>query len=91
MTCPVNHDLNQHNLQLEKQAKEEKYNEENPRYFWIIKAYRDAYSYETQGLPYLKWEEYADTEESRDELIADARKSNLRCAVIKRIDMRTYA
>ena len=68
-----------------------KWSVENPRYFWIIKAYRDAYSYETQGLPYLKWEEYADTEESRDELIADARKSNLRCAVIKRIDMRTYA
>ena len=36
MSCPVETDLNRHLEQLDIQAKEEKYAEENPSYYWFI-------------------------------------------------------
>tara|TARA_R100000781_G_scaffold106349_1_gene70358 strand:+ start:31 stop:408 length:378 start_codon:yes stop_codon:yes gene_type:complete len=63
MSCPVESDLNRHLEQLDIQAREEKYAEENPSYYWFITT--------------NKWDEHAYSEDEKDELIADAKKEGL--------------
>ena len=70
MTCPVTQDLNKYNSELEKQAKEERYNEENPKYYWDIKT--------------ANWEDYAETPEDLAELTALAMKENLNFTINKK-------
>ena len=57
MSCPVESDLNRHLEQLDLQAREEKYAEENPSYYWFITT--------------KKWDEHAYSEDEKNELIAD--------------------
>ena len=63
MSCPVEADLNRHLEQLDIQAKEEKYAEENPSYYWFITT--------------NKWDEYAYSEEEKNEHIAAAKEAGL--------------
>ena len=63
MSCPVETDLNRHLEQLDIQAKEEKYAEENPSYYWFITT--------------NKWDEYAYSEDAKKKLLNTAKKENL--------------
>mgnify|MGYP001375394918 CR=1 FL=1 len=80
MSCPVESDLNRHLEQLDIQAREEKYAEENPSYYYLVKAYNpESIEVLESGafLTGLEWEEYAYSKEEKDAHIATAKKTGL--------------
>ena len=68
--------LNRHLEQLDIQAREEKYAEENPSYYWVITT--------------NKWDEHAYSEDEKNELIADAKKEGLTWSCTKHIEGASY-
>ena len=76
MSCPVEADLNRHLEQLDIQAQEEKYAEENPSYYWFITT--------------NKWDEHAYSEDEKNKLIADAKKEGLTWSCTKHIEGESY-
>ena len=68
--------LNHHLEQLDIQAREEKYAEENPSYYWFITT--------------NKWDEHAYSEDEKNELIADAKKEGLTWSCTKHIEGESY-
>tara|TARA_B100000700_G_scaffold106135_1_gene119859 strand:+ start:91 stop:324 length:234 start_codon:yes stop_codon:yes gene_type:complete len=77
MTCIVESELNRHLEQLDIQAREEKHNEENPSYYFFIVT--------------PNWEEYAYSEDQKNELIRDAKKEGLTYSCTKHIEGESYA
>ena len=91
MTCIVESELNRHLEQLDIQAREEKHNEENPSYYYLVKAYKYDFpkhlanqvnlactlSTASPNEARLKWEEYAYSEEEKNEHIAAAKEAGL--------------
>ena len=69
MSCPIESDLNRHMQKLDEQAADEKHMEENPNYSYLIRAYK----FEAK----LEWEEYAYSEEEKNEHIAAAKETGL--------------
>ena len=69
MSCPVESDLIRHMQQLDEQAAKEKHLEENPSYYYLVRAYKVEAK--------LEWEEYAYSEEEKNEHIAAAKKAGL--------------
>ena len=68
--------LNRHLEQLDIQAREEKYAEENPSYYWFITT--------------NKWDEHAYSEDEKNELIANAKKEGLTWSCTKHIEGESY-
>ena len=68
--------LTRHLEQLDIQAREEKYAEENPSYYWFITT--------------NKWDEHAYSEDEKNELIADAKKEGLTWSCTKYIEGASY-
>ena len=68
--------LNHHLEQLDIQAREEKYAEDNPSYYWFITT--------------NKWDEHAYSEDEKNELIADAKKEGLTWSCTKHIEGESY-
>ena len=68
--------LNRHLEQLDIQAREEKYAEENPSYYWFITT--------------NKWDEHAYSEDEKNKLIADAKKEGLTWSCTKHIEGESY-
>ena len=91
MSCPVESDLKRHMQKLDEQAAEEKHLEENPSYYYLVKAYKDDFpkhlanqvnlactlSTSSPNEARLKWEEYAYSEEEKNEHIAAAKEAGL--------------
>ena len=69
MSCPIESDLKRHMQKLDEQAAEEKHLEENPSYYYLVRAYK----FEAK----LEWEEYAYSEEEKNEHIAAAKEAGL--------------
>tara|TARA_R100001594_G_scaffold52850_1_gene86417 strand:+ start:91 stop:327 length:237 start_codon:yes stop_codon:yes gene_type:complete len=78
MTCIVESELNRHLEQLDIQAREEKHNEENPSYYWII-ATKES------------WTDYAYSLEEKDQMIAEAKRHGLTFTCTKHIEGESYA
>ena len=78
MTCIVESELNRHLEQLDIQAREEKHNEENPSYYWII-ATKES------------WTDYAYSEDQKNEMIKDAKENGLTYSCTKHIEGKSYA
>jgi len=105
MTCIVESELNRHLEQLDIQAREEKHNEENPSYYYLVKAYKYDFpkhlanqvnlactlSTSSPNEARLKWEEYAYSEEEKNEHIAAAKESGLIYTCTKHIEGESYA
>ena len=77
MSCPVESDLKRHMQKLDEQAAEEKHLEENPSYYYLVKAFQRVFH--LNGFYAIKpeWEEYAYSEEEKNEHIAAAKEAGL--------------
>ena len=69
--------LNRHLEQLDLQARLEKYNEENPRYYWHIVTEKD-------------WDDYADTPEEAKALVDEAKRHGLKYSCTKHVEGERY-
>ena len=59
MSCPIESDLRRYEEQLDIQARQEKYQEDNPVYYWHIVT--------------PKWSEFANTQDEADEFVQMAK------------------
>ena len=69
--------LNRHLEQLDLQARLEKYNEENPSYYWHIVTEKD-------------WDDYAYSKEEKDALVAEAIRHGLKYSCTKHVEGESY-
>ena len=69
--------LNRHLEQLDLQARLEKYNEENPSYYWHIVTEKD-------------WDDYAYSEQEKNDLVSEAIRHGLKYSCTKHIEGESY-